>query len=157
VRCLLTKEDSSSIVWCFLCVSYSLSCAWVTCLIKVWFFNLGHGDIFLLVVKVVANGVPLSSVYFNSRTALDCICELLGYLRSQSFYIYADYVLWLVAVFPYFPCAYQAALILQQELIRRSQREDSQIITYPSTSEKAIGFLGAVQIPVRSSAFIIDA
>jgi len=59
----------------------------VTCLIKVWFFNLGHGDIFLLVVKVVVNGVPLSSVCFNSRTALDCICELLGYLRSQSFYI----------------------------------------------------------------------
>lgn len=35
----------------------------------------------------------------------------------------------------------------RQELIRRSQREDSRIITYPSSSEKAIGFLGAVRIP----------
>lgn len=35
----------------------------------------------------------------------------------------------------------------RQELIRRSQREDSQIIIYPSPSEKAIGFLGAVRIP----------
>lgn len=70
------------------CVCYSLSCAWVTCLIKVWFCNLGRGDIFLLVVKVIFNGIPLSLICFNSRAALDCICELLGYLRSHSFYTY---------------------------------------------------------------------
>jgi len=33
------------------------------------------------------NGVPLSLICFNSRTALHCICKLLGYLRSQSFYV----------------------------------------------------------------------
>lgn len=77
----------SVVLFVFIDVCYSISCAWVTCLLKIWFCNLGCGDIFLLVLKVVVNGVPLSSVCCNSRTALDCICELLGYLRSQFFYM----------------------------------------------------------------------
>jgi hypothetical protein len=66
----------------------------------------------------------------------------------------AGYVVWLLTMFPHFPCTHYATLMLQQELIRRSQREDSQINTCRSPSEKAIGFLGAVQIPVRWISFI---